>query len=113
MSLVRLIGLTLLVTSIFLTLIAAITKTTHLQLLGSGASVLHDGSPVVTSPGLDEPPLPTAGSQFPNSPTEISIPIIWPLLAAAALGLLMWFAVPADGGRRSAQTPSTRRRRNR
>jgi len=115
MPLLRLIGLTLFITAIFLALVAAITQTTHIQvqlpgfnastnspaLSGSSQSVrpqqVDSRSGLLLPPNSDgffgEAAL--GGATLPQAQAEAleftSVPIIWPLIIAAGVGLLMWF----------------------
>ncbi len=126
MPLIRLIGLALFITAILLTLAAAITKTSHInvQLPNStsatpGNSEANSGAPVVAPvlvpggnavlppgvPGTEQLPATNAAAQF------TSVPIIWPLIIAAGTGLLMWFLHPTEPLRKSSNSIRKSRRR--
>ncbi len=133
MPLLRLIGLTLFITAIFLALIAAITKTTHIQVQIPGftpsrsSSLQPDQSPslpqVNPRSGLVLPPsndgvfrdsavgsVTTAQAQS-ESVAFTSVPIVWPLIIAAGVGLLMWFTHPGEPLRISTNAAKRRTRR--
>ena len=151
MPLIRLIGLTLFITAIFLALIAAITQTTHIEVqipgfsnspaspsdgaLGEGRPNQFGSMPSVPprqgdlGSGLVLPPnsgamvgealfdnSANAGGAFSQSQGDVvgftSVPIIWPLIIAAGLGLLMWFMHPGEP-LRVAQNARKRRPRRR
>jgi hypothetical protein len=105
MPLLRLIGLALFITVIFLSLAAAITQTTHIRIQSPSPSV------------LPPPPEPNFSGEFIQieQPTIhfTSVPIVWPLLIAAGAGLLMWFSHPVELSRSSAATAKHRKRRKR
>ncbi len=123
MPLLRLIGLTLFITAIFLAMVAAITQTTHIQIQLPWLSDSQTGAPRGGEPSRIEPRidlqsgllLPPGGSdQVPVAEVGFtSVPIIWPLIIAAGLGLLMWFTHPGEPLRvtRSAGKGRARRRR--
>ncbi len=104
----RLIGLALFITSVFLAMAAAATQTSHIRFKRpsrldqsphkdpQSSEILPDGvEPTTASPALH----------------FVSVPVVYPLVAAGTFGLLLWF-VPAP--RRVSKTRrrrSTRRRR--
>lgn len=101
MPLVRLTGLMLFVTAIFLALAAAATQTTSIKFK------IRDEAPAPTgtaNTGIDGAT--PAGAS--TGPRFRSVPIVWPLLVAGIAGLLMWF-VPAP----IANSPPAKRRRRR
>lgn len=125
MPLLRLIGLALFIVTIFLTLAALATKTTHIrfkqpdrvtqrlenqrlenQLPGEPNSGLLNGgngqlqNDVSTNENTGQPP-------EPARITFRAIPVIYPLIFFAILGLVLWF-VPAP-----REVPKKRRRRSR
>ena len=115
MQQLRLFGLALFITAIFIAMAAAITKTTHIHFQTQGnagelqpsvqqpsvqqpsvqqPSALQDsvvGDSIVLPPpnepgfGANEPKTDLNGVQF------TSVPIVWPLIIAAGVGLSMWF----------------------
>lgn len=87
MQQLRLFGLVLFITTIFLAMAAAATQTTHIRFKQPS----RDVSPV------DDKPL-----QF------TAIPVIYPLVIAGSIGLLMWF-VPAP---LTAHKPARKKRRS-
>lgn len=125
MSLIRLIGLALFITAILLALASAITKTTHinLQMPGSGSQPtgngFESGNEVLPppEPGFESTQLPGGGLPEVELQAEAvqftSIPIIWPLLAAAGAGLTMWFMHPPEsqGSSRLRSKKRSKRRR--
>ena len=114
MPLFRLIGLALFITAIFLALAAAITKTTHIriQLQGtSDASQLSVPSGSMVFPPPIEPGFRSDLSQAePNELQFTSVPIVWPLVIAAGVGLLMWFMLPGETRRTSSSATQRSRR---
>ena len=97
---IRLTGLFLFITSIFLGLAAAATKTTHIDFKTPDQYVEQPEIPATAPP--EETPVPI---QF------TSIPIIFPLAGVAALGLLLWFVPAAELPRKNTATPERKRRR--
>ncbi len=91
MPLLRLIGLALFITAIFLALAAAITKTTHIRIQSQGAANVSQSS--ATGGSMVFPP--------PSEPSFTSVPIVWPLVIAASAGLLMWFILSSEPQRAS------------
>ena len=113
MPLFRLIGLALFITAIFLALAAAITKTTHLRIqLPSTGNVTRPplaGESAVLPPP-NEPGLGGALAQPQRRAIQFtSVPIVWPLIFAAGVGLLMWFMLPCE----TLRTSSSAKRRSR
>ncbi len=114
MPLFRLIGLALFITAIFLALAAAITKTTHLQVqLPNTGNVtrppLAGGSTVFPPP--NEPGLIATLVQPHTKVNQFtSVPIVWPLIVAAGVGLLMWFMLPSEALRKSSSAKRRWRR---
>jgi hypothetical protein len=110
MQQLRLMGLVLFITAIFLVLAAAITKTTHIRLQIPGArDASHSGGPSdsLDLPPLFEPAVDGSAAQF------TSVPVVWPLIIAAGLGLLMWFMLASDPPRSfSSAKQRNRPRRN-
>ncbi len=98
---VRLMGLVLCITTVFLGLAAAATSTTVIRFKQPGQASL---SP---PPTPDAPPQDPAGTDnLPPVDAEplqfVSIPIFFPLVAAGITGLALWFipaAVPAQSSR--------------
>lgn len=135
---IRLIGLVLFITTIFLAMFAAATQTTHIHFKRSNP--VPAGRPAATQPvtplgpGSAGPPLvlPPGAELSPpvdfsaNNPTSVpnlggaegvgrelqfvAVPVVYPLLIAAAVGLGLWF-VPAPDPRRTAKRKRRRRRR--
>jgi hypothetical protein len=133
---IRLIGLVLFITAIFLAMAAAATHTTHIRFKRFDPNADRFGSlndfQVVDRTGA--PANPTRAPTFPstvplphgNTPTPppapvdgfgnneadsdellfISVPVVYPLAVACLLGLMMWF-VPAP----HARSVKKRRRR--
>ncbi len=115
MPLLRLIGLTLFITAIFLAMAAAITKTTHIRIQLPGANQ-PESADAVPGPmggegiaglptGNGVPVLPPPMGSVSASGTDqeaagsirfASVPIVWPLILAAGAGLLMWFGLSSD-----------------
>jgi hypothetical protein len=120
MSQIRLIGLVLFITAIFLTLAAGLTQTTHIRLKRpeSRSGNMVEETPNIPSTGtppLDSPPGAPQETQPPAEPPRpqvefMSIPIAWPLLVAGGLGLLIWFSTAP---RLPTKPPRRRRKRRR
>lgn len=127
---VRLIGLVLFITTIFLAMAAAATQTTHIRFKqpsrdASGRIVpgwpapQPQLSPSESSTAPTDLILPPASIDGPSSdsPQPVSdnalqftaVPVVYPLLVAGSLGLLMWF-VPAA---LTAFSPQRKRRAKR
>ncbi len=121
MPLIKLIGLTLFVTAVFLLMIAAITKTTHLEFQsGGGIEVVSGGAPINVPVDPNVPNAPTrvpTNNSLAQETSLVSVPILWPLALAAGAGLLVWFAVPDSSPSRSkrgsARGSAIRKRRSR
>ena len=101
MPLIRLIGLTLFITAIFLALVSAITKTSHIrvQMPGAGAPLESGQGNAAVNPPAVYPPAITPGVEalpLDQDAAFTSVPIVWPLLMAAGAGLLMWFMHPVQ-----------------
>ncbi len=96
MQQLRLIGLILFITTVFLSLAAFATQTTEIRLFDARQNAQPTEEPIdETQP----PPDP--------SPKFVSIPILWPLALSGGLGLVLWFGTaPRD-------TDATRNRRRR
>ena len=134
---VRLIGLVLFITTVFLAMAAAATQTTHIRFKkptrdanGDPIAPWQTAPPQQPSPQLHNTQLPDSqpDSQLPGSlpsaavPTEatslgsesplqfIAIPVIYPLTIAGGVGLLMWF-VPAPLSATASSGKNRRRRR--
>ena len=109
MQQLRLIGLILFITTVFLSLAAFATKTTEIRLFDvrqhsqnagdSDFNSSHDET--IHGDGIDQ-------GQSPK-PTFISVPILWPLLFSGGLGLALWFGTAP----RSVELTRGRRRRRR
>lgn len=123
MERIRLTGLFLFITAIFLGLAAAATKTTHIDFSTPNPLAAQD-SPVdktPTGPESANAESPNT-SESPNSPLNdsleetrskpqfTSVPIIYPLTGVGMLGLALWF-VPAAELPKKAAPPRKRRRR--
>lgn len=108
MPLVRLVGLALFITAIFLGLAAAITKTTHIRVRTRGTSNIAQPSIANGQLVLPPPTDPGVGGEFSATNPDVaqftSVPIMWPLVIAAGLGLLMWFMLASDPPRASSYT---------
>jgi len=87
MQQLRLFGLVLFITTIFLAMAAAATQTTHIRFKQPS----HD-----------------AGPADDNSLQFTAIPVVYPLVIAGGIGLLMWF-VPAP---LTAHKPARKKRRS-
>ena len=118
MPLFRLIGLALFITAIFLALAAAITKTTRISIQLPDTSYPTQQPNPSDSAVLPPPIEPGFGSELPQTGPHAatkftSVPILWPLIIAAGVGLLMWFAVPSETNRtpRTSVKRSSRRRK--
>ncbi len=111
----RLIGLVLFITAILLALAAAATKTTHIRIQTGAAAHNFLASPAGNQPQSDLTPDGFDFGQHSSatiegpSPEFTSTPVVWPLLAAGATGLLLWFVAPHPLGRK--QVGESRRRR--
>ncbi|MDX1926540.1 MAG: hypothetical protein SFV81_08480 [Pirellulaceae bacterium] len=121
MQQLRLMGLVLIITAIFLALAAAITQTTHIRIqtaatdstgtngVGnvdgpSQASNLNGGM-ILPPPGLGEASLGDLNSPLDSSAVQFtSVPVVWPLIIAGGVGSLLWFML-------SSETPSPKQRR--
>lgn len=127
---VRLLGLVLFITAIFLAMAAAATQTTHIR-FKQPAGVVDGGG----TAGWQTPPLRPSDPQPPAAPVDsvlpppaaegpplvadgpldpglqfTAVPVVYPLVMAGGLGLLMWF-VPAAFAPRKPQRKRRRRRR--
>lgn len=107
---VRLIGLVLFITAIFLAMAAAATQTTHIRFKQpmrdangriipgwqAPESQLSPAQSAAEAVGSILPPAPKGGSQPANDDglQFTAVPVIYPLVVTGSLGLLMWF-VPA------------------
>lgn len=125
---VRLIGLVLFITTVFLAMAAAATQTTHIRFKKPTRDA--NGDPIAPwqtapsqqlGPQLPDTPLPgslqdadvptDATSLDSESPLQfIAIPVIYPLTIAGGVGLLMWF-VPAPLSAAASSSKNRRRRR--
>ncbi|QDV22802.1 hypothetical protein [Aureliella helgolandensis] len=116
---VRLLGLILFITTVFLALAAAATKTTSIKFKRrDSAKILNTPAPaqageLPTGPVL---PLPSDGAAA-NPKVEpavefVSVPIVWPLMITGALGMLIWF-VPAPLSALSSTSSKSKRRKSR
>lgn len=115
MQQLRLIGLALFITAIFLAMAAAITRTTQIRLQTSGVGDAPPTNDSMVLPPPDElgfntnDPTPNAQNPVPYA----SVPIVWPLIIAAGVGLLMWFMPSSDTPSSSYESkPRSGRRRN-
>ncbi len=107
---VRLIGLVLFITTIFLAMAAAATQTTHIRfkqpVRDADGRIIPGWQAPASQPA---PPLPPAASGELILPPAMAdgstagsdqalqftaVPVVYPLVVAGSLGLLMWF-VPA------------------
>jgi hypothetical protein len=99
MPLIRLIGLILFITSIFLALAAAATQTTHIRVKKPSARAqranLVEEEPPVIEPEFTPvlPPTDDAALHQAVEPTiEFrTVPIVIPLAISSSLGLALWF----------------------
>ena len=124
MHYIRLIGLVLFITTAFLAMATAVTKTTHIRFKrpnreasGGLIQVQSPHAPQATNshgavlpPELDQHEVLTSDSVDEMRSTKlqfVAVPVIYPLLIAGSLGLLMWFAPTSL----SRPKPSRRRRR--
>jgi hypothetical protein len=117
MQQLRLFGLALFITAIFIAMAAAITKTTHIHFQtqgNAGEQQPNVQQPNVQQPGVQQPsvvgdsfvlpPLNEPGFSANEPQSDLngvrftSVPIVWPLIIAAGVGLSMWFM----GSRREA-----------
>lgn len=100
----RLIGLVLFITSFFLVMAAAVTQTTHIRFKRPG-SVAQSQSSASPDNGI----LPGGGEPLPDPQdlSFVSVPVIYPLVAAGLAGLVLWF-VPAPRA-----VPKAKRKRSR
>ena len=124
---IRLIGLVLFITTVFLAMAAVATQTTHIRFKrptrDAGGILIGDSTQSPMQPGtlpsqtqeLVLPPgVPTGSVEAPSPdlPTSelqfVAVPVIYPLLIAGVSGLFLWF-VPA--ARRSTSSKRRRRRR--
>ena len=99
----RLVGLFLFVTSIFLFLMAVATKTSHIDVKRPDRVVAAEQQQSQASgdAATEKPAL-----QF------VSVPIVYPLAVVAVLGLLLWY-IPALTFQRSTPRPRRKSRRRR
>lgn len=126
---VRLIGLVLFITTIFLAMVAAATQTSHIHFKQPTRDANGRIVPSWQAPGLQHSPaqsateaadsiLPPAASH--SSPAVnaaalqfTAVPVVYPLLVTGTLGLLLWF-VPAAltaSPFQPRRSPKRRRRR--
>ena len=106
---VRLLGLVLFITSIFLAMAAAATHTTHIRFNQPAGDARGGNFPDSQAPDASILPpryADQAQTGAANPPQFAAVPVVYPLLGAGVLGLLMWF-VPAT------ITPSKSRRQRR
>jgi beta-lactamase regulating signal transducer with metallopeptidase domain len=108
----RLNGLILFITSIFLAFAAVVTQTTHIQVKRPSRYVTPSAGE--QTPPVDAPQSETATSQNtannsspPSALQFASVPVTIPLTIAATLGMLMWFLPTLF----VSSTPIRRRRR--
>ncbi|MEZ6134720.1 MAG: hypothetical protein R3C53_07410 [Pirellulaceae bacterium] len=113
---VRLIGLVLFVTAVFLTLVAAMTQTSHIRLKQPGRmqAAEQPAQPHAAANGpLDSQPNPPEENAAPKV-AFISIPILWPLAIAGCLGLILWFSTtPFTPAKPTSRRRGRSRRRKR
>ncbi len=102
MSQIRLIGLVLFITSVFLAMAAAVTHTTHIR--------FKEREEVATTPQSTEPEHSPAVTDEAISLQFVAVPVIYPLMIAGGVGLLMWF-VPAPRGTANGGKSTSRKRR--
>lgn len=122
---VRLIGLVLFITTIFLAMAAAATQTTHIRFKQpmrdangriipgwqTPESQLSHPRPPAT-PGDSILPPATAGNSDAASDRTLqftAVPVVYPLVVAGSLGLLMWFVPAALTARKPQRKRRTRR----
>lgn len=107
---VRLIGLVLFITTIFLAMVAAATQTSHIQfkqptrdasgrIIPGWQAPQSQLSPAPSASGAAESILPPAASDSSQPANDnalqfTAVPVVYPLLVTGSLGLLLWF-VPA------------------
>ncbi len=108
-SQLRLIGLVLFITTLFLAMAAAATKTTHIRFkksspVNANQSSGHARETLGSVEQASPLPAPSQALEF------VAVPVIYPLLIAGVVGLLMWF-VPAP--RREIKSARKRTRRSR
>lgn len=107
---VRLTGLFLFITAVFIALAAAATNTTHLRFQRPDRA---GTSPDATVPPATADPTPELQPEV----EFVSVPIVYPLLAVAIVGLGLWFAPaafvpqPKKTRRRTSRRKASRRRR--
>jgi uncharacterized membrane protein len=113
MQQLRLMGLVLFITAIFLALAAAITQTTHIRIQtaatsnvdGSSQTSNLNGGMALPPPGLGESSLGDINSPLDSKAVQFTfVPIVWPLIIAGGVGSLLWFML-------SSETPSRKQRR--
>ena len=109
MQQLRLFGLVLFITTIFLAMAAAATQTTHIRFKqptrDANGNINLDWQRDDQVPGATT----STGATSPDSGSLLqftSIPVIYPLLIAGGIGLLLWF-VPAQ---LTASKPARRKR---
>ncbi len=104
MSQIRLFGLVLFVTSVFLAMAAAVTQTTHIR--------FKKREQVATTP-LGNEAAQTVGTTDEASGLQfVAVPVLYPLVIAGGVGMLMWF-VPAPRATATRGGSSTARKRRR
>ncbi len=103
MQQLRLIGLVLFITTVFLAMAAAATQTTHIRFNQPPRDANGNAIPVWQSSepqrfgdqGSDVLASPDAVNPSGESPLQFTaVPVLYPLVIAGGIGLLMWF-VPA------------------
>lgn len=109
---VRLTGLFLFITAIFIALAAAATQTTHIRFKRPDRVVAmeQDNNAAAANDPLPGDDTNAAGIQFR------SVPIVYPLLVVGFLGLLLWFAPAAElptAGKSRNKRKRTRRKTRR
>ena len=127
----RLIGLVLMVTSVFLSMAAVATKTSHVRI--GGESFFADGSDseapepdsAVAAPDalvaqngesgqLDEAPAAVSGDEVRTAKGQSrEVSVVWPLAASTAVGMLLWFGPAGAAELRSQGRRKPKRRRRR
>lgn len=121
---IRLIGLVLFITTAFLAMATAVTKTTHIRFKrpnreANGRLIQEQpprapqstiGSGAVLPPEPGQPKASTSNSveEMRSAKLQfVAVPVIYPLLVAGSLGLVLWFAPTSL----SRPKPTRRRRR--
>lgn len=110
MPLLRLLGLILFITSVFLALAAAASQTTQIRFSIPGGQ--RPGQEVGEAGGAEPAPGGASAPAAPAGQAEFhAVPIAWPLAICGGAGLLMWFGLAPRQNVKPARRRGGRRRK--